>query len=171
MAPNCSTGKFLSPATSPTTLQGLCQGLFSLLPWVQLHTEEGKLLTQVIHQVRTGSCGEMQKASIESEFNASLVSGDIFQTIRDALVLEALGKCMENSTDADRRWLLVNSLEVGSYSQHHWPGLICVPPLGTMAHHTPRFGVFTCLGSHTLTQIECVRACILLTARVHIPRK
>ncbi len=108
-----------SPATSPTTLQGLCQGLFSLLPWVQLHTEEGKLLTQIIHQVRTGSCGEMQKASIESEFNASLVSGDTFQIIRDALVLEALGKCMENSTDADRRWLLVNSLEAGSYSEHH----------------------------------------------------
>lgn len=104
-----------SPATTPTTLQGLCQGLFSLLPWVQLHTEEGKLLTQILHQVRTGSCGEMQKTPIESEFSVSLVSGDNFQAIRDALVLEALGKCMEHSTDADRRWLLMNSLE------EQWP--------------------------------------------------
>ncbi|KAG7448488.1 uncharacterized protein BT62DRAFT_929572 [Guyanagaster necrorhizus] len=129
----------LSPATSPTTLQGLCQGLFSLLPWVQLHTEEGKLLTQIIYQVRTGSCGEIHKASIESEFNASLVNGDTVQTIRDAVVVEALGKCMENSTDADRRWLLVNFLE------EHWP----IPPqdlaLSSVldAIHSRKLNVFT----------------------------
>ncbi|KAF9052238.1 hypothetical protein BDZ89DRAFT_1032376 [Hymenopellis radicata] len=101
--------------TTPLSFQALVQGLFSLLPWVDSHTEEGKMLTQIIFHVRTGSCGELDDIAVEQDYNAIFIDGDNQQAVRDVMVVEALGKCIENSSDSDRKWLLTNVVD------DYWP--------------------------------------------------
>ncbi|KAF9062414.1 hypothetical protein BDP27DRAFT_1368816, partial [Rhodocollybia butyracea] len=105
------------PASDPRVLQTLLHGLFLLLPSVsaqvsqETDTEESKLLSEIIAEVCAGSCGGLDDLHVEEEYNALFVDGDSAQRIRDAVAIEALGKCLEYSSDFTRRWLLRNSVE------------------------------------------------------------
>ncbi|KIK68470.1 hypothetical protein GYMLUDRAFT_92002 [Collybiopsis luxurians FD-317 M1] len=105
------------PASNPKVLQTLLHGLFLLLPLVSApvmrgtDTEDSRVLSDIIAEVCTGSCGQLDNLHIEEEYNALFVDADSPQRIRDAVIIEALAKCLEYSADSTRRWLLANSLE------------------------------------------------------------
>lgn len=72
---------------------------------------------EILKQVSGGSCGELDSMAVEEGYNALYIDSDDDRSVRGALVLEALMKCMENSAPSARRWLLRNVVEVGLF--HH----------------------------------------------------
>jgi hypothetical protein len=101
------------------------QALFSLLPALysqsttdigNAETQESNLLKDIISQVRTGCCGELDTNSVEQEYSAIFLTNDDSQTVREALILEALARCLENCADVTRRFLLRNSVDVRAFS-------------------------------------------------------
>ena len=49
---------------------------------------------------------------IEEEFNALFIDTDVPETIRGAVILQALAEAMENTSPSSCRWLLHNLLQV-----------------------------------------------------------
>ncbi|KAF8830399.1 hypothetical protein HHX47_DHR2000635 [Lentinula edodes] len=102
------------PASNAKALQTLLHGLFLLLPWISTQgadNEDSKLLSEIISEVCAGSCDQLDDLYVEEEYNALFVDADTPQRIRDAVVIEALARCLEFSPDSTRRWLLKNSVE------------------------------------------------------------
>ncbi|KAJ3934148.1 MAG: hypothetical protein NXY57DRAFT_995571 [Lentinula lateritia] len=102
------------PASNTKVLQTLLHGLFLLLPWISTQgadTEDSKLLSEIISEVCAGSCDQLDDLHVEEEYNALFVDADTPQRIRDAVITEALARCLEFSPDSTRRWLFKNSVE------------------------------------------------------------
>ena len=102
-------------ATTPSTLQTLIQTLLSLLRYLasnDAQAEELKLVKVLILEVRSGSCGKLNVTAVEEVYGAKFLVQDDDQTVREALISESVAKCLENGTQAGRRWILSNLVEV-----------------------------------------------------------
>ncbi|KAJ3746695.1 hypothetical protein DFH05DRAFT_1395192 [Lentinula detonsa] len=102
------------PASDVKVLQSLFHGLLSLLPVISAQgadTKDSRLLSQIISEVSAGSCDQLDDLNVEEEYNALFVDADNMQLIRDAVIIEAVAKCVEFSADSTRRWLITNSVE------------------------------------------------------------
>ncbi|KAJ8082803.1 hypothetical protein PM082_008659 [Marasmius tenuissimus] len=118
------------PTYNPRSYVALMHGLFMLLPAVErceaLQTSEHsqslymqpetqipekKKVMEVIDQVKAGSCGELDKPSVEEEYSALLVGEDNLEAIRDAITLEAWAKCVEFGSNEWKRALIRRGIE------------------------------------------------------------
>ncbi|ESK89667.1 unc-80-like protein [Moniliophthora roreri MCA 2997] len=118
------------PAYNPRSFITLIHGLFALLPATQrcepqqsqgqdngyekfgpqLSPEERKV-TEILQQIRGGSCGELDNVSVEEEYNALFVDKDNAAHVRDAILLEAWAKCVEFGSNELRRALIRRGVE------------------------------------------------------------
>lgn len=81
-----------------------------------MHTaSEMESLTGYASAVRSGSCGEMSTAAIETEFGVRFSRADSEPAIRNVLVTESVIRCLEVGDDRSRRWVLRTMLEVSKY--------------------------------------------------------
>ncbi|KIY73014.1 hypothetical protein CYLTODRAFT_366316 [Cylindrobasidium torrendii FP15055 ss-10] len=103
--------------TSHLSFCSISQGLFSLLPAVNLYGEDGKMVTQIIDHFTAGSTGELDAGTVEQEYNAIFIETDNVQAVREVLLVESLGHCVENIPEADAKWLLTNVVDT------YWPVL------------------------------------------------
>ncbi|KAJ4490126.1 hypothetical protein J3R30DRAFT_3419267 [Lentinula aciculospora] len=102
------------PASDARVLQTLLHGLFLLLPVISAEgadNKDSRLLSEIISEVCAGSCDQLDDLHVEEEYNALFVDADTPQHIRDAVIIEALAKCLEYSADSMKRWFLRNSVE------------------------------------------------------------
>ncbi|KAF8068970.1 hypothetical protein FPV67DRAFT_1414491 [Lyophyllum atratum] len=103
--------------TTPECYQTLVQGLFSLLPNLRPLSnsanaqEELVLLSDIISKVSSGCCGELETTFVQEEYDAVASAKDDRNLIREAILLEALSRCLEDCTDDSRIWLFQNVLE------------------------------------------------------------
>ncbi|KAJ3966535.1 hypothetical protein EV361DRAFT_934787 [Lentinula raphanica] len=139
------------PASDAKVFQTLLHGLLSLLPVVSAQgadTQDSRLLSQIISEVAAGSCGPLDDNKVEEDYNALFVDADSTQRIRDAVIIEALSKCLQYSSDSTRRWLLSNSLE------NLWtiPEEASFTPLTSVIHsralHSLTSALYALLSSH-----------------------
>ncbi|KAH7907950.1 hypothetical protein BJ138DRAFT_1128802 [Hygrophoropsis aurantiaca] len=112
----------LFPRTGPFEFRNhhvflsLVQGLFGvLISIMRLVSPNSELtvVTELVSQIRAGSCGSLASYFAEAEIDGSPVAVTEFDEgeIREALVAEAIVKCMENDTEANARWILHNILQ------------------------------------------------------------
>lgn len=94
---------------SPQNIQLILQSLFSLLP---AFGDDTKILTDLLHQIRLGCCGELDKDSVEEHYGALFIDQDNIQSVRDAIFVESLVKCIDNCALSARRWLMENVVQV-----------------------------------------------------------
>ncbi|KAG7095353.1 hypothetical protein E1B28_006112 [Marasmius oreades] len=118
------------PAHNPRIFMTLMHGLFMLLPAVQrcealqtqgLHESlymppesqipEEKKLIEIIEQVKTGSCGKLDRLSVEEEYSTLCLAKDSDRTLRDAIALEAWAKCVEFGSNELKRALIRHGVE------------------------------------------------------------
>jgi hypothetical protein len=113
--------------TRPDTFQTLAQGLFSILPALSLSStaataqDDSKLLTDIIGELRSGRCGDLDANAVQNEYNAVASPEDKADLLKAALFLNSLSKCLEQCTHNARLWLLQNSLEVWFFSSTACP--------------------------------------------------
>lgn len=120
------------PAHNPRTFITLMHGLFMLLSAVQrcealqtqsnqeapytmsLQTQipEEKKLSEIIDHVKGGSCGDLDRQSVETEYNALYLEKDNDRTLREAIALEAWAKCVEFGSNEVKRALIRRGVEV-----------------------------------------------------------
>ncbi|KAF7326044.1 RRM domain-containing protein [Mycena kentingensis (nom. inval.)] len=118
-------------ATLPASIQTLTTSLFTLLPSVHGSGEENSIVTETILHFFAGDFGVLHLPSVEEQFGLACTQDEMKQGIlRHALILDALARTLENSTDNMRRWLLEHSVE------EHWPrpaeGRLFTPLLGAI---------------------------------------
>jgi hypothetical protein len=107
-------------ANTPSTFQTLIQALFLLLHSLSIQAgqeEEVRLVTNVISKVQGGSGGDFNHDSIKEAYGVpffifSGMGNDTVQDLRDALVGEALARCVEHGSESSRRWILRSLLDV-----------------------------------------------------------
>jgi hypothetical protein len=107
-----SPAEFAYQAATPALIQTLAIGLFSLLPTLYGSGEEHTIVGEAIIHLLAGDYGDLDVVSFEEEFNALFVAQDTRGAVRQALVLDALARCLENGAQSTRRWLLGNAVEV-----------------------------------------------------------
>ncbi|KAG6901982.1 hypothetical protein C0995_005941 [Termitomyces sp. Mi166 len=106
--------------STPECFQTLAQGLFSLLPHLRplssssIAHEEVPFLMDVISKVRDGCCGELEAHFVQQEYDAIASPKDDKNLIREAILLEALSRCLEDCTNDSRVWLFQHVVE------HYW---------------------------------------------------
>ncbi|KAJ7591203.1 hypothetical protein C8J56DRAFT_858679 [Mycena floridula] len=137
------------PATTPQSLQALTQALFFILPSIQNQaSEDARNLTEVLHRLRLGCGGELDSLAVEEEYNALFTNNDDTQSVRDALLIESLTRCMEGCAIPGRQWLLRNAVE------NYWPlppsGLTLSPLLAVI--HMKKLATFTSASLSMLLQ-------------------
>ncbi|KAF9269701.1 hypothetical protein L218DRAFT_284445 [Marasmius fiardii PR-910] len=118
------------PAHNPRTFMTLMHGLFMLLPAVRRcealqtqgyqeslhmppHTqipEENKLV-EIIDEVKAGSCGKLDRLSVENEYNALYMEKDDDIVLRETIALEAWAKCVEFGSSETKRALIRRGVE------------------------------------------------------------
>lgn len=160
------------PASNTKVLQTLLHGLFLLLPWISTQgadTEDSKLLSEIISEVCAGSCDQLDDLHVEEEYNALFVDADTPQRIRDAVITEALARCLEFSPDSTRRWLFKNSVEVRQSLLTMFMVSYSISPLeslvfsrGTVLHASPNGNTFSCLAQFY--------SCVVGVALINYPR-
>ncbi|KAH7923448.1 hypothetical protein BV22DRAFT_1015390 [Leucogyrophana mollusca] len=94
----------------------LVQALFTVLISIRQLTSQNSeltIVTDLISQIRAGSCGSLAAYFADEEIDGTpvAVSGFDESEVRDALVAEAVVRCMENSPDSISRWILHQILE------------------------------------------------------------
>ncbi|KAG6850090.1 hypothetical protein H0H93_001223 [Arthromyces matolae] len=105
------------PVSTPECFRTLAHGLFSLLPHLRplantpAAHEEVPFLSGVIEKVRDGCCGEIEPRSLQEEYDATFSGKDDKNLVREALLLEALSRCLEDCTNNSRIWLFQNVIE------------------------------------------------------------
>ncbi|KAG5646355.1 hypothetical protein DXG03_003678 [Asterophora parasitica] len=123
--------------TTPECFQTLVQGLFTLLPSLRPMSnstaaqEDMNLLMDMILQVRSGCCGELESTFVQEEYGAVPSSKEDWHHIREGILLESLSRCLEDCTDDSRLWLFERVL------QHYWvrsPKEITFTPLMSAIH-------------------------------------
>lgn len=93
------------PVTSPASLRSILQGAFTLLP--------GAGPDKVSLQEAIAGAGlELDNDLVEQEYNALYIDTDVPDSVRSAIVLQALVVAMENSSPMSCRWLLHNAIQV-----------------------------------------------------------
>ncbi|KAJ7196554.1 hypothetical protein GGX14DRAFT_473423 [Mycena pura] len=102
-------------ATTPSSIQMLATGLFCLLPTISGSGEEHTILGEAIVLLLAGDYGALDVVAVQEQFNALFAAQDTHEAVRQALVLDALARCLENGAESTRRWLLENALE------EYWP--------------------------------------------------
>jgi hypothetical protein len=70
------------------------------------------LVRELISKVRLGSCGKLNTLSVEEAYGPTFLAQDDDHQVREALVSEALVRCLEVGTEEDRRGILNNLVEV-----------------------------------------------------------
>lgn len=103
---------------SPVVFQSVAHGLFVLQTF--LHSPQGAPLIQteldlskdLVDQFLAGSYGEVDEAMAEEEYGVVSLPHDTKSTLRKAIFLEALVRCIEHCTATTRAWLLLNVTEV-----------------------------------------------------------
>ncbi|KAG6915507.1 hypothetical protein DXG01_011132 [Tephrocybe rancida] len=103
--------------STPECFQTLAHGLFSLLPNLRplsnsTHAhEEVPFLMGIISKVRAGCCGELEAHFVQEEYDAVSSAKDDRNLMREAVLLEALSRCLEDCTNDSRVWLFEHTLE------------------------------------------------------------
>lgn len=107
--------EFAYQATTPQSILTLATGLFTLLPTLYGSGEEHTILSESIVHLLAGDYGALDTVAFEEHFNALFIAQDTHSTVRQALVLDGLMSCLENSAEFTRRWLLESVVE------EYWP--------------------------------------------------
>ncbi|KAG6841500.1 hypothetical protein C0991_010358 [Blastosporella zonata] len=108
--------------STPECFQSLAHGLFSLLPNLRplsnsaAANEEVPLLMDIILKVRAGCCGDLEAPFVQVEYDAVSSAKDDRTLIQEAVLLEALSRCLEDCTNDSRVWLLQHCVEVKPFS-------------------------------------------------------
>ncbi|KAG6856950.1 hypothetical protein H0H87_011936 [Tephrocybe sp. NHM501043] len=103
--------------STPECFQTLAHGLFSLLPNLRPLSnsasahEEVPFLMDIIMKVRAGCCGELEANFVQEEYDAISSAKDDRNLIREAILLDALSRCLEDCTNDSRVWLLQHTVE------------------------------------------------------------
>lgn len=131
---------------SPHALQSVLQSLFAVLPNLHvsqsgkvIDTEDSRMVKDIIREVFAGALGEAEANAVEEAYGALYVKRDSEGDVHRAVCLEAVAKCVENSSEATRRWILRYGIEA------YWP-----PDEGTEAYrplpaiiHASKLNTFT----------------------------
>jgi hypothetical protein len=108
-------------ANTLATFQSLIHGLFQLLQSIASQPRSGSeeedvlVVRRLISQVQAGSCGEIERASIEEEYGVSHSRGDDDAVVRQIITAQSLVWCLENGSESNSRWIIHNILEVRSF--------------------------------------------------------
>lgn len=103
---------------SPVLLQTILQALISLLPTLSSSPGEFESVKGLILEVWTGGSGLLSKELIEQEFGTHFSSTDTENSIREALAIESVLKCVAYGSLKARTWVLHNLVEVHLFSQY-----------------------------------------------------
>ncbi|KAF8652353.1 hypothetical protein AX16_004383 [Volvariella volvacea WC 439] len=103
--------------TTPLAYQTVLQALFATRATLSLQNQEEALtlINKIITQVKSGSASQLDTMTIEAEYSAIFLGSDRLQVLRDAMTLEALTRCLANSSTDLQTWLLMHELEA------YWP--------------------------------------------------
>ncbi|KAG5721509.1 Unc-80 like protein [Termitomyces sp. T112] len=103
--------------STPQCFQTLAQGLFSLLPHLRplssspIDHEEVPFLMDVISRICDGCCGELEAHFAQEEYGTVSSAKDDKNLIREAILFEALTRCLEDCTNDSRVWLFQHVVE------------------------------------------------------------
>ncbi|KAG5351484.1 hypothetical protein C0989_006338 [Termitomyces sp. Mn162] len=109
--------------STPQCFQTLAQGLFSLLPHLRplssspIDHEEVPFLMDVISRICDGCCGELEAHFAQEEYGTVSSAKDDKNLIREAILFEALTRCLEDCTNDSRVWLFQHVVEVNIVSK------------------------------------------------------
>lgn len=101
---------------SPVLLQTILQALVSLLPALSSSPGELESVKTLVLEVWNGGTGLLLKESIEQEFGTPFSPSDTEHSIREALAVESVLKCMAYGSLKTRAWVLHNLVEVFIFS-------------------------------------------------------
>ncbi|KAJ7441775.1 hypothetical protein B0H11DRAFT_2251834 [Mycena galericulata] len=117
-------------AGTPSAIQTLATGLFSLLPTLHGSGEEHTIVAEAIVHLLAGDYGALDPVAFEEQYNALFVAQDTHEAVRQAVILNSLVLCLENGAESTRQWLLENSVD------EYWPrqpeGASFTPLLGAV---------------------------------------
>ncbi|KAJ7060983.1 hypothetical protein C8F01DRAFT_1058277 [Mycena amicta] len=135
-----SSSDFAYHASQATSVQTLATSLFTLLPSVYGSGEEHTIVVEAIVHLFAGDYGVLDLPSVEEQFGIRCVPSETRQeSLRHALILDALARTLENSADSMRRWLLEHVVD------EYWPrqpeDVVFTPLLGAI--HARKLATFT----------------------------
>ncbi|EAU89667.2 hypothetical protein CC1G_02556 [Coprinopsis cinerea okayama7 len=120
-------GRFIAPGErNKTTIslpgfQSICHHLVITLAFLHspmsgpFHEGETKLLKNLIEKFISGSYGNISDGDVEETYGVVWLQEDTQAVVRRLVFLEALMRCLENSSQSTRVWLLLNIVE------DYWP--------------------------------------------------
>ncbi|KAF5334688.1 hypothetical protein D9611_011945 [Ephemerocybe angulata] len=147
-------------SVSPSVFQTITHGLFVLQAFLHspqagpLFATELDLSKDLIEQFLSGSYGDIDETLLEEEYGVIRLPEDTRGSLRKAVFLEALARCLENCALSSRAWLLLNVVE------DYWPLLgqdqAAYSPLQT-AVHSRKLNTF-CRAAYSLLQSHDLKA-------------
>ncbi|KAF7316109.1 RRM domain-containing protein [Mycena indigotica] len=130
-------------ATHTASVQALGSALFTLLPTVQGSGEEHNIVVEAVVHLFAGDYGVLDLSTVEEQFGIRCAPSETRQeSLRHALILDALARTLENSADSVRRWLLKHVVD------EYWPrqpdNVLFTPLLGAI--QARKLATFTRMG-------------------------
>ncbi|KAF7319126.1 hypothetical protein HMN09_00249000 [Mycena chlorophos] len=127
-------------ATQTTSVKTLASSLFMLLPSVAGSGDEHTIVVESIVHLFAGDYGVLDLSSVEEQFGLRCAPSETRQeSLRHALILDALAQTLEASADSTRKWLLEHAVD------EYWPrqpeNAVFTPLLGAI--HARKLATFT----------------------------